>query len=180
MFVAQQRAAFSTFAYDFFDASGILVGALTWPDYPVASNSRLKNLVPKSFSTKIELDYAGKKYTITFEYLIREWFNDIRFSLMDGDEMLALAEVKRSKKRFQRSAISLIQPFAGRVVCHRSFFTLRYELIKADWTGDASVGQIAQAAKLSIKRKLTINLPDSICAPIQFFIFFLVCNHAVR
>jgi hypothetical protein len=55
-------------------------------------------------------------------------------------------------------------------------FTTRYEVLKDGVT----IGTVAEKGGLTLKRELTIDLPDSITRPVQIFIFFLVHNHAYR
>ncbi len=176
MFTAQQQSAFSGFTYDLFDAQKNKIGSLNWPDYPVATNARLKDVVPKALSTKIEIKLGEKNYEIAFEYLTRNWFNDIRFMLMDGDTTLASAGVIKSKKMFARKNITVLTPFEGKVIRKSTLFTTRYEVLNKDTV----IGTIAERAALTTKRELTIGLPSSISAPIQFFLLFLVCNDAYR
>ncbi len=176
MFVAKQQSAFSGFAYDFFDADDSKIGTLHWPDFAEATNARLKNLLPGFLSTKIEINYDGHDYQIVFEYLTRDWNNDVRFVLKDGDAVLASADVVRVKKFFGRHTIMILQPFTGKVSKRSTFFATRYEVI----IDGAVIGTLAEKAMLTLKRKLSINLPGSISLPVQFFIFFLVCNHAYR
>ena len=176
MFVAQQHSIFSGFAYDFLEPSGLQVGTLTWPAVAVARNARLKNHVPRFLSTKLEIKHQGQAYAIEFEYLSREWSNHIGFSLKDGDTTLASAHVGRTSHQFKRPTITLTAPFEGLVIRKSSLFTTRYEVTR----GATVIGSIASEARLTLKRKLFIDLPDDIPAPVQFFLFFLVCNHAYR
>lgn len=182
MFLAQQRSAFSRFIYDFFDPAGIKVGTLKWPDVAVASNSRLKGLVPGFMSTRIEISHQGKTYDIVFEYLTRGWVSTIRFSLKDGDTTLASADVGKTGKRLARPTIQITQPFQGQVISKSTLFTTRYQVTNGgeDGKDGAITGTIASEARLMLKRELLIDLPAAVSAPVQFFLFFLVCNHAYR
>lgn len=182
MFLAQQRSAFSRFVYDFFDPAGIQVGTLKWPDVAVASNARLKGLVPGFMNTRIEISHNGKRYDIAFEYLTRGWVSTIRFSLQDGDTTLASAVVGKTGKRLERPTIRVTQPFQGQVIRKSTLFTTRYEVTRdgEDGKNGAMAGTIASEARLMLKRELQIDLPASVSAPVQFFLFFLVCNQAYR
>ena len=75
-----------------------MIGSLYWPDFPVAVNARLKNVIPESLSKRIEIKLGEQNYEIAFKYLTRDWFNDIRFTLMDGEMPLASVDVLKSKK----------------------------------------------------------------------------------
>jgi hypothetical protein len=174
MFIAKQRSAFSGFAYNFLDASGQQIGSLCWPDFSVATNARFKNLVPEALSTQIEIKHAGQGYKIAFEYLTRDWVNDIAFFLKQGDMVLASAKVIGSKKRFERNSILMTQPFEAQVLRRGNLFSARYEIKQRG----SMVGSIAEKTVLLFKRELVIDLPETINAPIQFFMLFLVCNDA--
>lgn len=176
MFTARQHAAFSAFTYDFFDATNQAVGDLRWPDVSVATNARLKSLVPLSLTTKIQLTYQQRVYVIDFEHLTRDWYNDIRFFLKDADTTLAIADSTGSKKLFRRPTLTLTAPLKGLLTRTSFFFSTRYTLS----SGGSELGRIAEKPGLRTKRELLIDLPDSISPPIQFFIFFLACNQAYR
>ncbi|NVN92891.1 MAG: hypothetical protein HXX11_20165 [Desulfuromonadales bacterium] len=176
MFIALQHSALSGFAYDLFDSGNSQVGTLCWPDIAVAKNARFENPAPGLLSSTIEIMYNGHSYQVAFEYLNREWFNDIRFTLLDGGTVLASADVLHQKKMFKRPSITLAAPFAGQVIRKSGFFTLRYEIMGAS----ATLGTVSEKGGVTLTRQLSIDLPDSISAPVQFFILFLVHNHAYR
>jgi hypothetical protein len=176
MFIAKQHSALSAFAYDLIDNRGNGVGILTWPDFALATNARLKNLIPEGLNTKIEFEYKDQIYEITFEYLNRDWLNNIRFMLLSQGTVLASADVTVVKKLFRRPTITMTTPFSGQVIRKNSLFKIHYEFVKDGVT----VGTVAEKFFLTVKRELFIDLPDSISAPIQIFILFLVLNQAVR
>lgn len=176
MLIAQQRSALSAFAYDVLDDRGELVGSLTWPDFAVATNARLKDLVPEGASTKIEISYKGQTFEIAFEYLNRNWFNNIRFMLINHGDVLASADVVVSQKLFKRSTISITTPFSGQLIRKFSVCKIRYQLVQDGVT----IGSVAELKGLSVKRELCVDLPDSLAAPVQLFILFLVMNQAIR
>ncbi len=176
MLIGKQHSALSCFVFNIIDAFGVQVGELRWPDVAVATNARLKNSMPSFLNANIEIDYQSHRYLIEFEYLNRDWFNGIRFTLKNGDTIIASADVGPSKKLFKRPTIIVTQPFTGELVRKSSLLATRYEVIK----DSILIGEIAEESKLTFKRKLTINLPKDISAPIQIFLFFLVCNQAYR
>jgi len=176
MFTAIQHSALSGFAYDLFDDGDNKVGSLTWPDFAVATNARLKNPFPEVLSSKIVISLYGRVYEIAFEYLTRAWCNDIRFSLLREGASLALADVTRVKGLFKRSVITVTEPFAGQVIRRSGLFSVHYEVAR----NGVTIGSVAEKSGLRVKRELSISLPDSISAPVQIFIFFLVHNHAYR
>lgn len=176
MFIAKQHSALSAFVYDLCDDKGNSVGSLTWPDFAVATNARLRNPFPNVLSSKIKLSLYGQVYEITFEYLTRGWFNNIRFKLMKDETILASADVTRPKRFLKRPIITVTAPFLGQVVRRSGLFSVHYELMRDGVT----IGTVAEKKGLTIKRELFIDLPDSISDPIQMLILFLVINHAVR
>ncbi len=176
MFIAKQHSVLSAFTYDIFDTAGQAVGDLRWPDVAVATNARLKSLVPQALTTKIQLTYQQHVYDIAFEYLTRDWYNDIRFFLKDGDTTLAIADSIGVKKLFKRPVITLKAPFEGLLTRTSFLFSTRYTLSSQG----SELGRVAEKPGLQVKRELLIDLPDSISPPIQFFILFLMCNQAYR
>lgn len=105
MLVAIQHSAFSRFTYDLFDSENNKVGTLCWPDIAVATNARLKNPLPGMLKSNIEIQYHNQLYEITFEYLTRAWFNDIRFRLLHKETVIASADVVGSKKFLTRPTL---------------------------------------------------------------------------
>jgi hypothetical protein len=163
----------SGFAFDFFDATTAKVGSIRWPDMAVATNARLKN-VPTFLNQRLEIEVHGDKFQIEFEYLSRDWVNDIEFRLKRETETLATATVKHL--RGSRGARVKIQsPFIGELVRRSTFFAVRYDLER----GGAKIGAVYERG-FSLTRRLWIDLPDSVPTPVQFFLFFLVCNASFR
>jgi hypothetical protein len=176
MFTAKQHSLLSGFSYQIFDAANQQVGTVQWPLHPQAKNARLKIHNENSKLGNIKIEINAKSYDISFEYLSRDWNNDIRFSLYDQQHLLGLADVIKSAKRFTRPEIKIAQPFEGTIVRSGSLFAIRYE-VKA--RGNA-IGTIAQPKLFSLKRELLIDLPNSISPEFQLFMLFLVCNDAFR
>ncbi len=175
MHIAKQ-STLTRFAYDFLDADLRKVGALSWPDVAVATNARLKDVYPQFLNKKLQLEHGGRAFEIEFEYLNRDWVNDVRFTLMDGGTPRASADVTRTKRFFTRPSIQLTKPFDGAVMNKSGWFTLRYE-VRRD---DVAVGSIFEKKALTLTREIAIDLPSSIDAPTQFFLLFLVVNLAYR
>lgn len=176
MLVAIQHSALSRFLYDLYDNKNNQVGTVRWPDFAEATNARLKNPLPGILKTNIEIRWFDQLYEIKFEYLTRDWFNDIRFMLFYEETVIASADVVGSKKLLTRPTITITQPLAGHVIRKSGLFTVRYEVANEG----KPVGAIAEQGGLTIKRKLSIDLPDYIDPPVQIFLFFLVNNHAYR
>ena len=176
MLIAIQHSALSRFLYDLFDNENNKVGTVCWPDFAEATNARLKNPLPGILKTNIEIIWLDQLYEIKFEYLTRDWFNDIRFMLLYKETVIASADVVSSKKFLTRPTITITHPFVGQVIRRSGLFTVRYEVMNEGKT----IGTVAEKGGLTIKRELFINLPDSISPPVQIFIFFLVNNQAYR
>lgn len=176
MFIARQRSPFSRFTYDLLDQTGHALGELCWPDFAVARNARLKSLVPKSFTTVIRLTCQGQAYGVAFEYLTRDWNNDIRFLLTAGGDVLASADAIQSSKRLTRPRITLTQPVSTTLVRTSGVFSTRYALQASGQT----LGVVLEKPGLRLRRTLVAELPDSLALPVQCFVVFLVLNFAYR
>lgn len=176
MFIARQRSSLSGFTYDLIDGAGLTIGALCWPDFPTARNDRLKSLVPRSFTTAIRLTCQGEAYEVAFEYLSRDWNNDIRFLLTAQGDVLAQADGIKSGKWFTRPSITLTQPLSASLIRTSGPFSTRYAL---QITGQ-NLGTIIENTGFRLRRELVAELPDSMSLPVQCFVMFLVLNYAYR
>lgn len=176
MLIARQRSPFSAFTYDLFDQAGQAIGTLSWPDFAVARNARLKSLVPKSFTTSIRLTCQGQAYEVAFEYLTRDWANDIRFLLTAGGNVLASADAIHASKRISRPRITLAQPASAELVRTGGLFSIRYAL----QASGQNLGVVFEKRGLWLRRTLVAELPDSLTLPVQCFIVFLVLNFGYR
>ena len=176
MFIAVQHSALSGFTYDLLDSESNNVGTLNWPDIAIAKNARFRNPVPNLLNSAIEIKYGRQLYQLEFEYLSRDWFNNIRFTLVSEGTVIASADVTHQKKLFKRPKITINEPFAGEIIRTSGWFTVHYKVMKEGRV----LGTVSEKGGLTVKRKLFIDLPNLIIAPVQFFIFFLVHNHAYR
>jgi hypothetical protein len=176
MFIARQRSPFSRFTYDLLDQNGQAIGELCWPDFAVARNARLKSLVPQSFTTGVRLTCQGQTYEVAFEYLTRDWNNDIRFFLTTGGHMIASADGIQSAKRFTRPSVTLTQPVSAALLRTSGLFSTRYAL-QVD--GEAW-GVVAEKSGFRLRREVVAELPESLSLPVQCFVVFLVLNYAYR
>jgi hypothetical protein len=88
---------------------------------------------------------------------------------------LAAADVVKSPKIFAKSMINITQPFEG-VAVSSAWFGVNYVIKNKNQT----LGSIREISGFRLSREFAIDLPDSINASIQFFVFFLVCNNAYR
>lgn len=176
MFIARQRSPFSRFTYDLLDQTGHAIGELCWPDFAVARNARLKSLVPQSFTTSIRLSCQGQAYEVAFEYLTRDWNNDIRFFLTADGNVLASADGIQSSKRVTRPTVTLTQPVSAALVRTSRLFSTRYALQAYGQT----LGVVAEKSGFRLRRELVAELPESLTLPVQCFVVFLVLNYAYR
>ncbi len=176
MYSAIQHSALSGFVYDLLDSGRNQVGTLSWPDMAIATNARFGNPFPRLVKSKIEIQHCDQQYEIAFTYLTRDWWNDIRFTLVSEGATLASADVVGAKGLFKRPTLTITKPFAGQIIRRSGLFTVCYEVFR----DRMSMGTIAEKGGLTVRRELSIDLPDSISAPVQFFLFFLVYNHAYR
>jgi hypothetical protein len=128
MFIVKQ-SGFSAFAYDFFDSASNKVGTLRLPDVAVATNASLKNPFPQFLNQKIEITYGLEHFEIEFEYLNRDWVNDIEFRLKRDSETLAVArEIQAKKADSKRPAIQILLPFEARLVGKSTLLNVRFDL----------------------------------------------------
>jgi hypothetical protein len=94
--------------------------------------------------------------------------------LLREDAVLASADVVGAKKFLRRPTITMTEPFAARVVRTSGWFTVRYDVMR----GGETMGTIAERGRVTARRELLVDLPDSLGFPVQIFMFFLVHNHA--
>jgi hypothetical protein len=163
----------SGFAFDFFDAANVKIGSIRWPDVAVATNARLKN-IPKFLNQRLEIEVQGETFQVEFEYLNRDWVNDVEFRLKRETEILATATVKHLRDS-KGARIEIGSPFSGELIRKSTFFAARYDLERSG----VKIGAVYERG-FSLTRKLWIDLPDAIPASVQFFLFFLVCNASFR
>ncbi len=176
MLIARQPG-FSRFLHDFYDGADNMVGSIRWPDVAVATNARLKGLYPGFLSKDIVIQYGNQSFQIEFEYLNRKFINDIEFRLKNDGETLASCAVIQPKGLFSRLPPMQIKgQFEGELISKSKLLSVRYEVT----CGGVVVGHVFEKPGFSLKRELFIDLPNSVPYPIQFFIFFLVCNRSFR
>lgn len=174
MLVATQPNALWRFDFDFSDEQGRDIGSISWPDVAVATNARLQGRYPDGWTKNVGIVCAGRPLKVEFEYLNRAWNQDLRFSLHDGDATIASVDCCRGKRFYQRSSMRVTEPFVGGIVRRNGLFAIRYDVVR----DGQRIGCIYEKPRLEWKRKVFIDIDASIDAPVQFFLFFLVCNHA--
>lgn len=112
-----------------------------------------------------------------FEYLTRDWVNDIEFRLKRDSEMLAVARaIQAQKSGFKHPGTQIVLPFEAELVSKSNVLKVHFDLER----NGIKLGSIAEKAWFSVRRQLTLELPDTVYVPVQFFWFFLVCNRSFR
>ncbi|WP_439113808.1 hypothetical protein [Hydrogenophaga sp.] len=176
MLTVCQKSALSGFHYEAFDAHGLPVGEVVWPTWAQAKNARLRWHKPGSPEGDLQVRCTQGHYRIGFEYLTRAFANDVRFTLHQGGEPLAVAEVLFPPEKLKRAEIWLRQPLAAQLVPANHWTRARYRLEHEGQT----LGWVEEPRALSFKRELRVDLPASLDLPTQLFIAFLMINSAFR
>lgn len=176
MLTVRQKSALSGFHYEAFDAHGLPVGEVVWPNRPQAKNARLKWHKPGSPDGDLQVNCTLGRYRIGFEYLTRAFSNDVRFSLHQGGEPLAVAEVLFPPEKLKRAEIWLRQPLGAQLLRANHWARARYRLERDGQT----LGWVEEPRALSFKRELRVDLPASLNLPTQLFVAFLMINAAFR
>ncbi|MEO6798329.1 MAG: hypothetical protein ABI178_00110 [Rhodanobacter sp.] len=174
MFIASQPNALWQFNMDFLDPQGAKVGSISWPDVAVATNARMKGTYPDNWTKNVEIVSAGRPFKIAFEYLNRDWNMDMRFTLHDGDAAIASVDCCHAKKRLHRASMHLTAPFSGDIVRRRGLFAIHYDILREG----QQIGHIYEKPVLQWRRKIFIDIDQSVDAPVQLFLFSLVYNYA--
>lgn len=181
MFHVRQHSALSKFQYQIQSADDQPIAELEWPDFAQAKNARLRAHPEDAPLGEVHVRLASGRsgsteYRIGFEYLTDVKRKDVRFTLHQGGKPLALAEALFPPQRLKRARIEVLSPLNATLVRHRSLGKLRY-----CWERDGrTLGTLEESSWLSVKRKLTVNLPSTIALPVQIFMAFLVINDAFR
>ncbi len=157
--------------FSFLDATRTQVGTLTIPDVAVATNARLKNLVPKGWSKDTQFTVDGGQYSLEFEYLNRGWVNDLEYRLKHGETLVAASTFQAKR----RAKLMLEHPFQAELVNKGGLFAARFEVV-AD---GARIGAVFERG-FSVTRRLWIDLPDAVPRPVQCFVAYLVFLSAFK
>jgi hypothetical protein len=176
MFSIRQRSALSGFHYQAFDGSGSLLADLVWPNLPQAKNARLRWHPPDSPEADIQIRTPQGLYRIGFEFLSRGFFNETRYTLHQGGDALAVADVLTPKGRLRRQQIFLRQPLAAQWVPANLWSRGRYRLEQEG----VSLGSIEEPRWFSLKRELVVSLPQTLEFPVQVFLGFMTVNAGFR
>lgn len=90
------------------------VGGLRWPDRAVATQSRLKHVVPAALSQTLDAVCDGVSYRIDHTHDARGYGgNRVRCRLTREPDVLATAQVAQPRGLFRRPVIRLESPVGG-------------------------------------------------------------------
>lgn len=176
MLTVRQRSALSGFHYQALDASDALLADIVWPTVAQAKNARLKWHPPDAPDADVQIRMPQSFYRIGFEYLTRGFTNESRFTLHQGGEALAVAEVRSPKAWTQRQAVSLLKPYEALFVRASGWMRTCYQLER----GGRVIGVVQEPQRFSVKRELAVDLPGDLDLPSQLFVAFMVINAAFR
>ena len=172
----RQKSAWSGFHYQALDERGTVLADLVWPNFAQAKNARLRWHSPDSPDADVQIRMPQALYRIGFEFLSRGFMNETRFSLHQGGEPLAVADVITPKAALQRQQVHLRGPVCAQLTPARRWGRASYRL---EQTGRC-LGTIEEPHWFSVKRELVVALPPTLDMPTQFFIAFMVINSAFR
>jgi hypothetical protein len=168
------KSALSGFHFQAFDGRDDLLADLVWPFRAQAKNARLKWHPPNSPEGDVQIRMPQGLYRIGFEYLSRGFANETRYTLHQGGESLAVADVVLPKSKLQRQQIFLREPLAAQLVPDNRWNRMRYRLEQAG----QCLGTIEEPHWFSVKRELVVTLPSTLNVPQQLFIGFMAINAA--
>ena len=173
MLLARRSAGFTGSSYAVTDEAGLAVGAVVWPMIAQACNARLKFHEPGSTAGQVTIDCFGRRYGVAFEYLRRGFNNDARFTLSARDGSPSAPPLATADflvpRGLGRGAMHLVAPFTGRLLR-----TSRWPRQRISVESDGrALGMIEEPSWLSLVRSMRIDLPSTVPAPVQLFLFFL-------
>lgn len=175
MFQVCQRSALSAFHFQALDMQGGLLADLVWPHWPQAKNARLRWNAPDSPTSDIQIRMGEALYRIGFEYLSRGFTNEIRFTLHQGGEPLAVADVLHPKGAgLKRMKLLLQHPLRAEFSPANRWGRVRYRL---EQNGQC-LGTVEETRWFTLKRELTVNMPPQLSLPVQVFLAFLTVQAA--
>lgn len=172
----RQKSALSGFHYQALDERGTVLADLVWPHFAQAKNARLRWHPPNSPDADVQIRLPHAVYRIGFEFLSRGFMNETRFTLHQGGEPLAVADVITPKEALQRQQVHLREPVQAQLLSGRRWGRAGYRLEQAG----QCLGTVEEPHWFSLKRELVVALPSTLELPTQMFIAFMVINTAFR
>lgn len=172
----RQKSALSGFHYLALDDRQSLLADLVWPNFAQAKNARLRWDPPDSPDADVQIRMPQGLYRIGFEFLSRGFMNETRFTLHQGGEPVAVADVVTPKRALQRQQVHLLEPVSAQLLSARRWGRASYRLEQAG----RCLGTIEEPHWFSVKRELVVVLPPALDLPTQLFIAFMVIHAAFR
>lgn len=169
---ARQISALSGFEYAVSDATGQRVGEVIWPMMAQAKNACIRWNGSNFSQGSVAIHYSGHRYEVQFEYLDRGWVNNVRFTLVNGQKTMAVADILFARRIFARGRVHFVEPFEGTLLRQKSWFRRRYSLESES----AVIGVIEDRATIMAVREMLIDLPDTLDIPTKMFVFFLAAH----
>jgi|CXWL01.1.fsa_nt_gi hypothetical protein len=169
---ARQISALSGFEYAVNNATGQRVGEVIWPSMAQAKNARIRWHGSNSSAGTVAIHYGGYRYEVQFEYLDRGWVNNVRFTLVNGQKTMAVADILFARRIFARGRVHFVEPFKGTLLRQKSWFRRCYSLESES----AVIGVIEDRAAIMTVREMLIDLPDTLDNLTKMFVFFLAAH----
>ncbi len=176
MLTLRQKSALSGFHYQAFDASQTFSADLVWPNFAQAKNARLRWHPQDSPDGDVQIRTSRGLYRIGFEFLSRGFHNETRYTLHQGAEPLATADVISPPGKLQRQEVHLRHPLEAHLKPAGRWGRVRYRLEQAG----KCLGTVEEPRWFSVKRELLLTLPSTLDVPTQLFIGFMTINAAFR
>lgn len=171
--LSRQVTALNGFRYSVRDAvTDHEVGEIIWPAIAQAKNARLR-LNRDPVDGEVSILHRGKRYGISHEFLDRGWVNDVRYTLLDGQTQLAVAEMCTERRIFARAKMRLLEPVQATFERRSRFPKMTFDLRRDDGT---SMGTIGDRAAFMTVREMVLDLPDSFPVPTKMFALFLALH----
>ena len=131
-------------------------------------------MYPDGWTRNVDIVSARRQFKIEFEYLNRAWNMDVRFTLHDGEAVIASVDCCHAKKLFHRASMCISASLAGEIARRPGIFAIHDDVLR----GGQTLGRIHEKPGLAWRRRIFIDTDGSVDVPIQFFLFFLVSNYA--
>ena len=175
MFQVCQRSAFSAFHFQALDPQGGVLADLVSPNWAQAKNARLRWHAPDSPEGDVQIRTGGALYRVGFEYLSRGFTNETRFTLHQGGEPMAVVDVVHPKGRgLKRMDMLMTQPLRAKLSPANRWGRVRYRL---EQEGQC-LGVVEENRWFTLKREMSVDLPQSLGLPVQLFISVMVLHAA--
>ncbi|WP_295628650.1 hypothetical protein [uncultured Nitrosomonas sp.] len=171
------ESGFSKFKYFLFDINRSSIGILKLPTYfAIPRNSPTNGAAPHCLQDFVKIQLPEREYKVEYELLSDRAVrgNDLKFLLIDGEKILASANVYVLKKtRWEIDVNNQRYNLVKRSNC----FNMRFDLFQ----NGQKIGHIYDVTGFTFwKRTFEIDLPSEILSAVQIFVFFLCINATFR